>query len=229
MKRKPNGAVFMARIESLRWYSGEETRSGGWCGEGTMSSPAEQKLRTRVVERLRDLIPDARIVHELNMQGGGSRRIDVAAVGEGVIVGAEVKSENDCLDRLQVQVEEFLLRCDLLVVAASSKHDFGIKSLLQYSLQREIQFWYDSDSRWDFDPYLLRWQPPKHSVDLLRMLWADEMREVAQRHEIALPRRANMTVMTKELALGMTGRQVKSAVCRALRRRKFADADPPDA
>jgi len=68
-----------------------------------MSSASEEEIRAAVVGRLRELMPDARIVHELNVAGQGSNRIDVAAIGKQAIVGVEIKSRKDVLKRLDEQ------------------------------------------------------------------------------------------------------------------------------
>lgn len=85
-------------------------------------SAAEQAIRDAVVVRLRELFPDGRIIHELNTQGQGSHRIDVASVTPNKIIAVEIKSGKDKLDRLDHQIDAFMRRSDWLFVAAHRKH-----------------------------------------------------------------------------------------------------------
>lgn len=87
-----------------------------------MASSDEREIRDAVAARLRELVPGARIVHELNVSGSGSNRIDVAAVAPELIVAVEVKSRKDTLDRLEVQWPAFRACCHFVVVAAHEKH-----------------------------------------------------------------------------------------------------------
>jgi len=87
-----------------------------------VSSSDEREIREAVVTRLRAIMPGARIVHELNVAGQGSNRIDVAAVGERVIVAVEIKSEKDTLTRLSHQLEAFGACAHHVIVAAHIKH-----------------------------------------------------------------------------------------------------------
>lgn len=67
-------------------------------------SIAEERIRSKVEAQLRLEFPDARIIHELNMQWGGIR-LDLAAVRPSAITLVEIKSERDVLKRLASQVE----------------------------------------------------------------------------------------------------------------------------
>lgn len=85
-------------------------------------SSDETEIRTAVVERLRELMPSARIVHELNVAGTGTNRIDVAAITKSAIVAVEIKSKKDTLKRLDEQWKAFSECCHFVVVAAHEKH-----------------------------------------------------------------------------------------------------------
>lgn len=67
-------------------------------------------------------MPGARIVHELNVAGQGTNRIDVAAIETQAIVGVEIKSRKDMLKRLAEQWDTFSKCCHCIIVAAHEKH-----------------------------------------------------------------------------------------------------------
>ncbi|MFD1944695.1 NERD domain-containing protein [Paradevosia shaoguanensis] len=80
-------------------------------------SSAEAEVRDAVVERLRLIRPQARIIHEINVSTYGPNRIDVLAVSPAEIVAVEVKSARDKLDRLPSQIKS-MMGCAHHVVAA---------------------------------------------------------------------------------------------------------------
>jgi hypothetical protein len=83
-------------------------------------SSAESEIHEAVVARLRLLLPEARIIHELNVDEGKSR-VDVAAVTRNRLVFAEIKSEKDKPDRLARQLHAFGACCHTLILAAHEK------------------------------------------------------------------------------------------------------------
>ncbi|MGD1047025.1 MAG: sce7726 family protein [Bacteroidota bacterium] len=68
------------------------------------------------------------IVEELGICGGESR-IDVVAINDSII-GYEIKSEHDSLDRLPLQKEFYNKVCDQIYVVASEKHIGGIERII---------------------------------------------------------------------------------------------------
>ena len=221
-----------------------------------MASTAEREIRDAVVARLRELVPSARIVHELNVAGQGSNRIDVAAIRPDGIVGVEIKSEKDTLKRLEEQWTVFSRCCHYVIVAAHEKHfaeyrderwrdDVESDSDLNHPLffgkygQRRYVWRYPrpddaNKSRWGASrPWQFSFaadvvpRRPLSNVDMLQMLWASELREECGRHRIAANSRATCPWMIREMAMLMTGREVRDAVCRQLRARSFAEADAP--
>lgn len=216
-----------------------------------MASSAEREIRDAVVARLRELMPSARIVHELNVAGQGSNRIDVAAISETAIVGVEIKSEKDVLKRLDEQWAAFNKVCHYVIVAAHEKHfaehrekwlregeagHIDLNHPLFFGKWRgRRQVWrfpcpdsslvrsrHDGDN-WFFDPFRdVESRFPLRSSDLLEMLWASELRA-----EGGGGSRDTRGDMISKMALYMTGSEVRAAVCRQLRARSFAEADPP--
>lgn len=69
-------------------------------------SSAEVEIRDAVVSRFRQLWPDARIIHEMNVEHGSSRA-DVVAVQPDRLWICEIKSERDTLTRLAGQIADF--------------------------------------------------------------------------------------------------------------------------
>lgn len=70
-----------------------------------------------LVERLRRIRPEARIIHEIQSACQGPNRIDLIAVSRSEIIAVEIKSERDKLDRLPAQVGA-MLGCAHHVIAA---------------------------------------------------------------------------------------------------------------
>jgi len=215
-----------------------------------MASSAERDIRDAVVAQLCQLMPAARIVHELNVAGQGTNRIDVAAITETTIVGVEIKSEKDVLKRLDKQWAAFNKICHHVIVAAHEKHFAEHRETWQkdgegyldlnhplffgkWAMRRHVwrfprpdgasaRFRHEGDN-WDFDP--IRAAAAKYplcSSALLEMLWASELRA-----EGGGGGRATRPAMISKMALYMTGSEVRAAVCRQLRARTFAEADPP--
>ncbi len=215
----------------------------------------EQEIRNAVVARLRELLPSYRIVHELNVAGQGSNRIDVAAIGTEHIVGVEIKSRKDVLKRLDEQWKAFNEACHFVVVAAHEKHFTGFRE----------KYWTDDRpsvpqlnhalffGRWNHDKHIWRYpKPPEsewskyrpdgtswsfdrlrqfdripHATKFLEMLWAAELQAECHRHRVSCTSRSTRPDMIRALAWNLTGKEVTHAVCRQLRQRSFAEADAP--
>ncbi|MGV1752812.1 hypothetical protein [Agrobacterium sp. CG674] len=215
----------------------------------------EQDIRNAVVARLRDLMSGARIVHELNVAGQGSNRIDVAAIGTEHIVGVEIKSRKDVLKRLDDQWKAFNEVCHFVIVAAHEKHfadyreprwrdDVPSERHLNHPLffghrRGDKRVWrfpqplpetlrpYPNDGdRWQFcRDRDLRVIP--QATSMLDMLWAAELQNECKRHRVPCSSRSTRPDMIRSLAWHLTGKEVTQAVCRQLRQRSFAEADAP--
>lgn len=218
-----------------------------------MTSDAESEIRESVVARLRELVPQARIVHELNVAGQGSNRIDVAAIGRSYIIGVEIKSERDTLSRLADQWAAFRKVCDVVIIAAHRKHfeewrglwqradapaslslrhelgaDYRVqKSLWCYPRITDLPLREFNDNAWTLYSFNPHRPSPRAAQALLAMLWRDELHAVCTRYRFAATKRSTCATMAYDLAMGLTGREVKEAVCWQLRQRSFARADDP--
>lgn len=215
-----------------------------------MGSADEEEIRDAVVARLRQIMPGARIVHELNVAGQGSNRIDVAAIGKQAIVAVEIKSRKDTLKRLDEQWEAFARCCHYVVVAAHEKHfvkhrepGWGDHAPTEIRLnhpgfdrwERRNRVWrfprperepHRYEAPWTFCPVKDVAKQPKASA-MLGMLWASELRAECARHRLACDARRTMPVMVADMVWNMTGREICEAVCRQLRQRAFVRADAP--
>jgi hypothetical protein len=188
-----------------------------------MASEAERYLRGLAVERLRVLFPDARIVHELNVEVGQCR-VDIAAITPDQLVFVEIKSRKDTLDRLREQVRIFSPACTRLAICyASERWSYDVVTKAAgYDEPRDL--WpEDRKEWWTFNQ---GFKPPNASV-MLNLLWRDELWHEAVRAGFQPHKRESRSPMMHRLWNGLTGAQVVAAVCRQLRGRPFAVADPP--
>lgn len=186
-----------------------------------MASEAERWLRGLAVERVRELMPDARVVHELNVETG-SCRVDLAAVAPDRLVMLEIKSRKDKLDRLPEQARIFAPACHrLVVVYASERWDVGT---IYKASDYRAEVWPEDRREW--------WNISRDSFKLpntsamLNLLWREELFWEADRHNLQPHKRANRSDLMRSMWRYLTGQQIVEAVCRQLRSRTFAEADP---
>ncbi|RUV37447.1 hypothetical protein [Mesorhizobium sp. M7A.F.Ca.MR.148.00.0.0] len=210
-------------------------------------SLAEIEIRQKVVARFRELWPDARIIHEMNVEGGAARA-DVVAVQPDRVWICEIKSERDTLSRLPDQVKFFGPSCHGLIIAAHAKwttspgmsephpkHGYRttIPSKIDDSLTGVSRRLYDL---WTYpEPVLTsgrHWSAPFSAQvpwyhRMIHLLWSDEIRAVAGEHRIACTSKTSGSKLAKDLSQLMNGREIERAVCKQLRARTFAEADEP--
>ena len=205
-------------------------------------SPAEAEIREPVVARLRELMPAARIIHEIQSVCQGPTRIDVLAVTPDRIAAVEIKSSRDKLDRLPAQLEAMQGCAHHPIVALHAKH-FEVteasNAVTWISAPKEAGYgvvWgFDLPQARDAEPYRRheihdRWSkwmacPPAGAVN---MLWRDELRAiVARRDLISRTSKLTMPELIDVLCWHLTGAELTREVCTALRARKCVEADPP--
>lgn len=214
-------------------------------------SDAEAEIRSAAVDRLRQLRPDARIIHEICAFFGGTR-IDVLAVSPSEIIAVEVKSEKDKLDRLPDQIEgmrgvahhvitamheKFLVEKETNEWQAHYSRDGSFfMGDVPTAAKKEHCWIYPEKQRVTHEQgydFIAKWYEPEAAIqrplpaDAIHMLWRDELYELCGELGLAVPRRANMSLMSKLLRWSCTGRQLTRGVCRQIRKRKCIEADPP--
>lgn len=197
-------------------------------------SEAEERIRAKAEEMLRLRWPDARIVHELQLEEGGVR-IDLAAVDKDWLCVVEIKSEKDVLKRLPRQLGVATQVADEVWLAAHPKHEPAMAAML-----RE---WGDTDARRDFrralsntrifwdeggaflkpDDRALRVPPPwPDPRKQFQILWAAEMTRELAPHGGG---HGTMSQKSRRAVEWLSGGQIRRSVCRQLRQRPFPRAD----
>lgn len=209
----------------------------------------ELTMRKLIIPRLRERWPNARIVHELPLRYS-TNRIDLAAITPDEIIGVEIKSSVDVADRLEKQVRNFLPICSQVIVALAPKWNARLSSkqvdgprhtmiIPQFTAAQtiinrindsSIEVWtvdVENKSVTVTDQSYIKNTP--WADRMLHVLWADELRTIAARHQIAAGDRAPHRTLNRECNNLMKGREVVSAVCRALRERDAfgAGSDQP--
>lgn len=203
-------------------------------------SSAEVEIREAVVARFRQIWPDARIIHEMNV-AYGRNRADVVAVTPKKLIITEIKSERDKLDRLFEQARTFRSACHMMVVAAHEKWfvqppmvEFAPGSFRQppspivEALRGEyaVMWRYPEPQRpvRDWTAYDYQEQHP-WPVRMLWLLWVEELKDICERRRIAFSGRPSSTALIEGILHHLRGWEIEQEVCRELRRRTFAEAD----
>ena len=192
-----------------------------------MSSAAEREMRDALVAWFHTNEPKARVVHELNVAGQGSNRADLGIIFPDTLFLVEIKSKKDSLKRLKDQFDAFTKCSHGVIIAAHECHFDGndLKGCDWMRWSHKDHIWrYPGADKWDLHRYKAYAEP--HAVMFLEMLWAEELSAEIVRHGLMAggPQRWQMI---HALTLGLTGKQIREAVCRQLRQRTFAEADAP--
>lgn len=185
-------------------------------------SAAEAEVRDAVVERLRAIRPEARIMHEVNATAFGNR-IDVLAVSPSEIIAVEVKSAKDKLDRLADQVTA-MTKCSHHVIAAVHEK-FGLTAV------KDATRW--KAEHWFYPAQIAYWTEPRMAVNrplpagAINMLWREELLAMCQRYGVQVGKRPTMGEMIPALRWQLTGRDITRGICAMLRGRACIEADDP--
>ena len=207
-------------------------------------SNEELSMRALLVPEMRKRWPGARIIHELPLRYS-EKRIDLAAITETEIISVEIKSSRDTLDRLHGQVRGFVPVSDLIVVALAPGHwtkeemvwEEGprgrVGSIRYCDADRILQEFGYSIGVWLADTENGRVQverdaydnkPGLWSAQLLDLLHVAELINVASAHRVAVgKKRPDHRTLVRACHDVMSGREVKRAVCAALRARSAFD------
>lgn len=164
--------------------------------------------------------PDARVVHELVCS---ECRIDVAFVCPNDLIGVEIKSSKDTLDRLEKQLRVFGEHLPEVWLAIAPKWE---SDKTKPFVMNEIVVSGD-------DPVRIRHggRPHRNKLiynDMLRLLWAEEARAIAARHQLDVSKRTPLYKVLPIIAAKLTGEEIMRGVCAELRgRNAFWKADAP--
>lgn len=198
-------------------------------------SEAEAEIRGPVVDRLREIVPGCRIIHEINATGFGNR-IDVLAVGVDRIAAVEIKSAKDKLDRLPAQISA--MRGVTNDVFAALHEKFAEQSCIGFmppEAARHATLWlYPKAARKGHVDCGVEWNSSDRRKMPLRnlpntainILWREELHEICAGLGLRRVSQLNMAQAADEIVWRMTGQQITRAICAALRSRTCVEADP---
>jgi hypothetical protein len=200
-------------------------------------SAAEAEVRDAVVARLRQLRPDARIMHEVNASSFANR-IDVLAVSPAEIIAVEVKSAKDKLDRLPDQLTAMRGCAHHVIAALHEKFARVVETRWQPDFERDGQGYarfgpegLGGTTTWLFPEMRVRWREPAASITTplppaaVDMLWREELRAMCHAFGLPASSRLAMPALVATLRWNLTGRQVTQGICATLRARQCIEAD----
>lgn len=181
-------------------------------------SDEELAMRRAIATWGRPRWPDARLVHELVV---GASRIDMAFVGPEYLVGIEIKSSRDTLDRLHDQHRVFSAMLPLTI--------YALAPIWRDQAEVWPQIFVEGGAIYNDG---IHWYKVDRSVtaQMLHLLWAAELRNVAARTLISHGSRSPRQTMIGDLARALTGDEIVREVCRELRARDAfprCDGHPP--
>lgn len=208
-----------------------------------MLSTAEEKIRQATVNRLRELRPANRIVHELNVMNG-QRRADLASIGQEEIILVELKSKKDKLDRLSQQIAVFNSVATHTVAVVHDKFfDRGYMGETQWSagfhysniaglqLPKNVSKWAypavlgaegTKADIWDLVDAKDAHPLPEDIVSVAELLWRAELMSELRSAHVKFRSSDSLNILARTLVYNLSGRAVLQAVCRQLRKRPFA-------
>lgn len=191
------------------------------------ASKSELELRNAMEDLMRQMMPDARIVHEIVM-GDGKVRADIAAIGLDTIQAVEVKGAYDDTTRLLHQVGMFQLCVPSVWMVVSADHDYDAKLIrhllpsvgLIIGTNMDKQTWSKNQ-----DPVKLEIfaepKPMQPIPDMMtRLLWRDEMFNVCQRHNLGATSKSTRPTMKGKLLEFLDTETLQKEICQELRGRE---------
>lgn len=209
-----------------------------------IGSDAELRIRAKAEALLRQVQPDGRIVHELEI---GGVRLDLASISPERLILVEIKSERDKLDRLKNQVrwarslggevwvcfapkwrDAIKLRCQSHDYSKPIKRDgytsyepnpLYIRDLPRCQLLEETDEGFSGYSRHSSDPR----HDSYNSHALLNLLHKAELLTLAK--PFGVKSRDTCPDLIRTAHENLTGGQVRRGVMAALRARDFWKAD----
>lgn len=201
-------------------------------------SSEELEMRDAVVAWGRRRWPQARVMHELAV---GGRRIDLAFVLPEHLVGIEIKSSKDVLDRLDLQVETYQLAMPEVWVAFAPRWLEKVGHAMTYNLGETGVSWRVGRLMVD-GGQVVEALPTANGMSfkcfarpdsmmtapMLHLMHKPEMTDLAVSHGLTVKTKDSREKIAVKLARGLTGDQIIAGVCAALRRRRTGwKADDP--
>lgn len=202
----------------------------------TTNRSCEELAMRGLVERWgRANWPRARLVHELVVN---TKRIDMAFVNTNHLIGVEIKSSRDTLERWREQAIEYHKTLPEVWIAFAPKWlgDPGIDDIggsLRYATGK-ILVSADEDLvslKADQYPGGTCYERAAQAnetltVPMLDLLWRDELTEMCESHFIRVRSVDTMPTLKVAAARNLTGIQIIKGVCKALRARDSFPQDP---
>lgn len=145
----------------------------------------ELDVRTAVLAQLREQYRSdhrTRILNEFAV-GGGAGRIDVAVVN-GRMLGIEIKSDADTLDRLPAQAAIYNGVFDRVTIVCGSRHSSKVHAIVP-------EWWGIAEAKQSDGCVQLsnvrqgNQNPSADSIQIARLLWRDELLSVLAKHGFA--------------------------------------------
>lgn len=217
-------------------------------------SPSEAELRDAVCAELRRARPDARHIHEINVSQFGNR-IDILAVSPSELLGIEIKSAKDKLDRLPQQIEAMRSCCHATIAALHEqflveqmtnpytahyeRNGSFYRGTLPEVTRRADETWIYPLRRRAMRPepdgvdFIEQWRMPRVAADstpgpnALGLLWRSELLTLCELVGLAVQeRRPTIPYLSRLLSWNATGAQITTGICTILRARESIEADP---
>lgn len=190
-------------------------------------SSEELQLRAAAAAWGRRRLPGCRVIHELVC---GERRADLVFVSEKDLIGVEIKSSRDRLDRLEEQLKEYGRYFPEVWLFIAPKWTPAAKKLSSTNIAvghpDRVEVLRPSKAKRPYRDELV-------TARMLEWLWADEAARIAIRTQVipgpVVGRRYPAENVRKLLARLLTGNEIIREVCRELRARPLVGqmSDPP--
>jgi hypothetical protein len=171
-----------------------------------------RKVLHSYLKKENNSIKDTIIVDELDLCSGLSR-IDVAVIN-GVIHGYEIKSEEDTLKRLPLQMNYYNKSLEKVTIATNLVHLKDVR--------KSVPKWWglilvDNDKKRKLiEIREAKINPGVEGQTLLQLLWKDELFLIAEKYNIDIKQSSNKRVLqasiANELKLNAISQEVRSAL-----------------
>ncbi len=161
-------------------------------------------------------IKDTIIIDELDLCSGLSR-IDVAVIN-GIIHGYEIKSEEDTLKRLPLQVKYYNKSLEKISIATNRIHLKKIKKF--------VPTWWgiiliDNDKKRKLNEIRkAKKNPIVERRSLLQLLWKEELLSIMQKYNVKVNKSSNKKVLQENIAVTLDMETISQEVRTTLKSRQ---------